>query len=72
MCTPKSKQTNKKTTKLTTILDRLRERESYLECGGDDLGLEIIDEKGWDFRLLFEYRKRERWRDGGEGEVVWW
>ena len=38
----------------------------------------IIEEKGWDFRLLFEYRKsergteRERWRDGGEGEVVWW
>ena len=34
--------------------------------------LETIEEKGWDFRLLFEYRKSERWRDGGEGEVVWW
>ena len=31
----------------------------------------IIEEKGWDFRLLFEYRKSERGRErerGGEME----
>ena len=40
--------------------------------------MEIIEEKGWDFRLLFEYRKSERgtereverWRGRGSGMVV--
>ena len=40
--------------------------------------MEIIEEKGWDFRLLFEYRKCERgrereverWRGRGSGTVV--
>ena len=40
--------------------------------------MEIIEEKGWDFRLLFEYRKSERgtereverWKGRGSGMVV--
>lgn len=40
--------------------------------------METIEDKGWDFRLLFEYRKSERgrerevkrWRERGSGTMV--